>query len=405
MAQSYELGSFNEPEEEEKPNYGSGYLEKILGEGGLERFNTDVQRQEIPTPTPTPAPASLPPEALTPTKTKVTSSRQTTTPVGYAEKMDWLSKLMGETSDQEKIAREAQQRATQMQSIAGLADPLSEIPLQFGGIMTNQQPTKVAPLADTMAAPAKAEAAMEQQKYQDLLDKYKTTVGLKLGEEKNKTELSQQAEVARHNRALEGIARDKPTLAGKETEAQARSKAFANSAEQANVELNRLAKDGFNREELGPSLREGAAKWTGWAGGGAIRSSEGKQWNASQWKFLNAIMRDESGAAIPDSEYPKYIPIFFPQFNDDEATVSLKAKYREQAIQNLRSKGKQPNSFDKFPTPENLNYGLDGGPGASGVDTDPDQQKTVVNTVTGTDRSTGRKVEKVIYSDGTYDIK
>jgi hypothetical protein len=341
------------PWEIENPQ--SGYLDKILGVqnedylGGALQPNAAQQESVMADKTEAPAPAASQQasQQMAPTRsmTKTSVSGTATTPANYSGQMDWLQSLLDETKKQEGTYRDAQNNASLMSSLGGLADVVPEIPLQFGGIMAKQAPTKMPSLQESFAAPAKAQATMEKEKLQSLLDKYKTAAGLKESQDSMSFKREELSEQRRHNMAEEGIARSKPASGDNLKEYQARALQFAASADQANAELEALSKAGFNKANYGTALRQGIADKTSGFGGNAIRSGQGAQWKAAQWKFLNAIMRDESGAAIPEEEYSKYEPIFFPMAGEDQNTINMKAEHRRQAIENLRTKGGQPNQF------------------------------------------------------------
>jgi hypothetical protein len=61
-------------------------------------------------------------------------------------------------------------------------------------------------------------------------------------------------------------------------------------------------------------------------------------WDTATGAFLNAVLRDESGAAVPETEYPRYRAALIPSPNDPPETRALKEQMRNVAIQ-ARVKG------------------------------------------------------------------
>lgn len=54
------------------------------------------------------------------------------------------------------------------------------------------------------------------------------------------------------------------------------------------------------------------------------------------WNFLNSVLRDESGAAVPDSEYPKYMAVLIPQATDTPQQLQLKRQNMQLAVEARR---------------------------------------------------------------------
>lgn len=53
--------------------------------------------------------------------------------------------------------------------------------------------------------------------------------------------------------------------------------------------------------------------------------------------FLNAVLRDESGAAVPEQEYPKYIAALIPTSADDDQTIAAKVRNMRMAVEARRA--------------------------------------------------------------------
>lgn len=52
--------------------------------------------------------------------------------------------------------------------------------------------------------------------------------------------------------------------------------------------------------------------------------------------FLNEVLRDDSGAAVPESEYPRYIAAMIPAFGDTEAVIQSKQRRMDMAVEARR---------------------------------------------------------------------
>ncbi|TQF41161.1 hypothetical protein UNPF46_08555 [Bradyrhizobium sp. UNPF46] len=64
-----------------------------------------------------------------------------------------------------------------------------------------------------------------------------------------------------------------------------------------------------------------------------LQSSEVQQYNQAKLNFVNAVLRQESGAAISDSERKQYEAQYFPVPGDSPATIAQKAQNRAQVVQ------------------------------------------------------------------------
>jgi len=69
-----------------------------------------------------------------------------------------------------------------------------------------------------------------------------------------------------------------------------------------------------------------------------LRSPKGQLYRAAQDEFINAGLRDESGAAIQPSEYDRYRAIYFAVPGDTAETIKRKQQARARVIKGLRSK-------------------------------------------------------------------
>jgi hypothetical protein len=74
--------------------------------------------------------------------------------------------------------------------------------------------------------------------------------------------------------------------------------------------------------------------WTNWLLGeipaaNFMLSNDGRRYLQAKNNFINAVLRQESGAAIADTEYTRADVQYFPQPGDDEATIRQKAQNRK----------------------------------------------------------------------------
>ncbi len=67
-----------------------------------------------------------------------------------------------------------------------------------------------------------------------------------------------------------------------------------------------------------------------------LRSPEGQRYRQAQDEFINAGLRDESGAAIQIPEYGRYRGIYFAMPGDTAATIKQKQEARQRIIVGLR---------------------------------------------------------------------
>ena len=103
------------------------------------------------------------------------------------------------------------------------------------------------------------------------------------------------------------------------TEYQGKSVTFGTRAAEANNILNNLE---------GEYSRMGATFLPSW-----LNSTEGQQAQQAQRNFVNAVLRQESGAAINASEFENARKQYFAQPGDEPAVVDQKKRNRELVIQ------------------------------------------------------------------------
>jgi hypothetical protein len=137
------------------------------------------------------------------------------------------------------------------------------------------------------------------------------------------------------------------------TEFQGKSAAFGARAEQSDKVLAQLEKNGVANTGIIKSIAQGAGEMVPFMGeklGAAIGSGmntlpsilggpSGKQQQVEQARrdFVNAVLRQESGAAIAESEFSNATRQYFPQPGDTKDVITQKAQNRKLAIQGLKN--------------------------------------------------------------------
>ena len=121
------------------------------------------------------------------------------------------------------------------------------------------------------------------------------------------------------------------------TEVQAKSTGFANRAAQAHSIINIVGANGeiqpglFKRSlEAVPLIGEGLGTMAN-----ITQSDAEQQVEQAQRNFVNAILRQESGAAVNQSEFDNARKQYFPQPGDGPKVIEQKKQNREMAIKSL----------------------------------------------------------------------
>ena len=136
-----------------------------------------------------------------------------------------------------------------------------------------------------------------------------------------------QAEIAKLNKEASLVGQPKPGDRPASSEFTARG--FADKARQADESLGQVESSGFNPASIMTGLR---SMLPNVAQGSDLQVSE-----QSRRQFVNAILRRESGAAIPPEELKNYTKQYFPVPGDSDATRAQKAQARKLAIANLEA--------------------------------------------------------------------
>jgi hypothetical protein len=131
----------------------------------------------------------------------------------------------------------------------------------------------------------------------------------------------------------------KPLQGGRPlTESQGKATTFANRAAEADQILNTVGQGG----KVQPGLLKRVGESIPFIGEGvgtllnATQSSEQQRVEQAQRNFVNAILRQESGASISPSEFASAQKQYFPQPGEDAETVLQKAENRRTAIAGMK---------------------------------------------------------------------
>lgn len=131
-----------------------------------------------------------------------------------------------------------------------------------------------------------------------------------------------------------------PILGGKAlTESQGKATGFATRADEADQIINSVGEKG----KIKPSALKAAAEQTPVIGGAlgmgvnlVAPSSEQQQVEQAQRNFVNAVLRQESGASISESEFKNAQRQYFPQIGDSDEVIAQKAANRKTSIDALK---------------------------------------------------------------------
>jgi hypothetical protein len=121
------------------------------------------------------------------------------------------------------------------------------------------------------------------------------------------------------------------------TEGQGKASLYSSRAAEADAILNELGND-YSR--LGVAAKNsGITEWIPGAttAVNALSSDNTQKADQAQRNFINAVLRQESGAAISASEFDNARKQYFPQPGDSDAIVQQKAANRQTAIQGLNA--------------------------------------------------------------------
>lgn len=124
------------------------------------------------------------------------------------------------------------------------------------------------------------------------------------------------------------------------TEAQGKATAFSARMLNADNEINDLIKEGVQTPSIIKRSVENAPLIGGALGGAAnkfVASERQQKMEQAQRDFVNAVLRQESGASISPSEFDNASKQYFPQFGDSPTVIAQKAKNRAIAIEGMKT--------------------------------------------------------------------
>jgi hypothetical protein len=122
------------------------------------------------------------------------------------------------------------------------------------------------------------------------------------------------------------------------TEFQGKSAVFGDRAAEADRLITELT-GMYNPSAVNAKVSAGEVPLIGGALGSlanAALSAEGQRAEQAQRDFINAVLRQESGAAIGASEFDNARKQYFPQPNDKAENIAQKARNRRLAVQGLQ---------------------------------------------------------------------
>jgi hypothetical protein len=122
-------------------------------------------------------------------------------------------------------------------------------------------------------------------------------------------------------------------------EAQAKANIYASRMENSNQILEKLETEGtslYNKIMSNVPL------------GNYGLDPEYRQYDQAKRDFINATLRQESGAVIADSEFANGERQYFPQPGDDPQTIAQKKENRRIAMQAIRQASGQPETNPTF---------------------------------------------------------
>jgi hypothetical protein len=117
--------------------------------------------------------------------------------------------------------------------------------------------------------------------------------------------------------------------AGKKTEVQAKSEKFGNRMEMAEKNLRGLDTEGTSLTNRGLEALPGGV-------GNLAQSEKFQKFKQARSAFIQAMLRDESGAAIQTPEFARLEREMFPQPGDTRDVIAQKAEARKVAIEAMK---------------------------------------------------------------------
>ncbi|WNG69281.1 hypothetical protein [Cupriavidus gilardii] len=236
---------------------------------------------------------------------------------------DWADKNMANVRDQASWD-EFRQRAASV-----YPDVAARLPAQFDPAQIQQNRMKMIPVIEQW----KEEQLRERQAQQQQFDREKF-------EYQQKNDAANRDVTIRGQNMTDTRAREANSLKAAEgkapTEFQSKAAMFGARAEEADRILSGLdyspaalsAKQAVSNVPLVGGVLGAAAN--------VVTSPENQKAEQAQRDFINAVLRQESGAVITDSEFDNARKQYFPQPGDSDAVKAQKAANRRTAIEGLK---------------------------------------------------------------------
>lgn len=169
---------------------------------------------------------------------------------------------------------------------------------------------------DGVTAAKKAELAAQEIAREEQIRHNKASEALTArGQSMTDARSREMAEIARDN---------KPP-----SSAEQRAAGFWNRAQEAEKNLSKLES---SIEKMGTIDRARMRFAPNWA-----QSDEGQSYNQSQRAFIEAVLRKDSGAAIPPAEYTSLSMTYFPQVGDGPDILKQKKAARDTQLRSLKA--------------------------------------------------------------------
>jgi len=118
------------------------------------------------------------------------------------------------------------------------------------------------------------------------------------------------------------------------TEFQAKDVGYGTRAQQAHDILNKVGVN-YSPAKLNAATSVENVPGIGWAANAALGDTE-QSVGQAQRNFINAVLRQESGAAIASSEFNNARKQYFPQPGDSDSVIAQKQANRERVIESFK---------------------------------------------------------------------
>jgi hypothetical protein len=118
------------------------------------------------------------------------------------------------------------------------------------------------------------------------------------------------------------------------TEFQAKDVGYGTRAQQAHDILNKVGVN-YSPAKLNAATSVENVPGLGWAANAALGDTE-QSVGQAQRNFINAVLRQESGAAIASSEFNNARKQYFPQPGDSDSVIAQKQANRERVIESFK---------------------------------------------------------------------